>query len=97
MAGGIDHGPREELGSAGRIRALRDASGPFGTRQGPSGRVRALRDASGPFGTRQGPPIRARALRDVPGPFGMDVVAIQTGGGGAFGPWPLATIKNKSP
>ena len=50
MASGIDQGPREELRSAGRIRALRDASGPFRTRQGPPGRVRALRDAPGPFG-----------------------------------------------
>ena len=40
MAGGIDQGPREELGSAGRIRALRNASGPSGTRQGPSGWMR---------------------------------------------------------
>ena len=63
MADGIDQGPREELGSAGRIRALRDASGPSGTRQGPSGWM------------------RWRSKR---------------GGGGAFGPWLLATIKEKS-
>ena len=62
MAGGIDQGPREELGSAGRIRALRDASGPSGTRQGASGWM------------------RWRAKR----------------GKGAFGPWPLAIIKEKS-
>ena len=47
MAGEIDQGPREELGSAGRIRALRDTSGPSGTRQGPPGRARALRDGCG--------------------------------------------------
>ena len=48
IAGGIDQGPREELGSAGRIRALRYASGPSRT-------FRALQDAPGPSGTRQGP------------------------------------------
>ena len=40
VTGGTDQDPREETASAGRIRALRDASGPSETRQGPSGWMR---------------------------------------------------------
>ena len=64
MAGGTGQVPWEELGSTRRIRALRDASGAFGTRQGPPGRARALRDGcnGGPNGGGGGEGIRAMAI-----------------------------------